>query len=167
MENRFTITRALFYEGMLCVSRDKKTTKRVLLVVSALWLLLFIFTLCTKGSLLMTLPYLLAIALAGIWIVFLMPRYYARRAWKNLKNGSMERFTRFYDDSLQINAEELQKTIPYTEIAEIRQSKRLLILLRRNDSGVLLALDGFSGGTAEDVKTLIERAKKKELSEHD
>ena len=51
-ENRFTVTRELFLEGMLRVSRDSygKYAAKCMLVFVAIWAALLIFTLSTGGS---------------------------------------------------------------------------------------------------------------------
>lgn len=166
-ENRFIITKSLFYEGMLRISRDGygKSARKAMLILLGLWLALLVYTIVSQGSISQTLGYLVIIALIGLWLCVFMPRSNARRAWRVLeaKHGtSMERITRFYPDHLEIEGEYVEKTVFYSEIKEIKQSRHLLILVCEDKVGVLLALDGFTGGNAQQVKALIEGAKDKE-----
>lgn len=166
-ENRFTITKSLFYEGMLRISREGygKAAGKAMLVFLGMWLALLVFTVTTGGNLSQTMSYLILVALIGLWLCILMPRSNARRAWRTLEarhGDSLERITRFYTDHLEIEGEGVAKTVFYSDILQIRQSRRLLILVCQDKAGILLALDGFTGTNPQQVKALIEGAKDKE-----
>ena len=95
----------------------------------------------------MTLGGLALVGLIGLWICVYLPRYNAGRFWKaqEAKYGSvMERLTRFYPDHLTVTGEGVEKTVPYTEIADIRESRHLLVLVCHNNTGILLEKSGFS-----------------------
>lgn len=166
-ENRFTITKSLFFEGMLRISRDGygKFAKKSMAVLSVLWLALFIFALISGGDVAHALLFLVILALIGWWLCVLMPRSNARRAYRTLEQksgGQMERVTRFYSDRLEIGDGKAATVIPYSAVLEMKTSRRLLVLTCRDKVGILLALDGFTNGNEETIRALIESAKDKE-----
>lgn len=166
-ENQFTITKSLYMEGMLRISRDGygKTARRAFLIILGLWVLFFLYTLGVKGDFSQTFGILLIIAAAGLWLCVGMPRSNARRLWKALeaKHGcELHRTTCFYSDHLEIRGEGLEKHISYEEIDRILVSRRLLILICGDKTGVLAGLNHFTRGNAKDVKALIDSAKNKE-----
>ena len=166
-ENKFTITKSLFMEGMLRISRDSygKAAAKAMLLVLGLWGAFFLYTLAAGGDVAHALLFLVIIGMAGLWLCVGIPRSNANRAWKVLegKYGSnLERVTSIYPDHLEIHGDGLEKHIPYDQITRILQSRRLLILVCEDKVGILLALDGFTDGNAQQVKALIEGAKDKE-----
>ncbi len=166
-ENKFTITKSLFMEGMLRISRDSygKAAAKAMLLVLGLWCAFFLYTLAAGGDVAHALLFLVIIGMAGLWLCVGIPRSNANRAWKVLegKYGSnLERVTSIYPDHLEIQGEGLEKHISYDQITRILQSRRLLTLVCEDKVGILLALDGFTDGNAQQVKALIEGAKDKE-----
>ena len=166
-ENQFTITKSLFMEGMLRISRDSygKAAAKAMLLVLGLWGAFFLYTLAVAGDAAHALLFLVIIGMAGLWLCVGIPRSNANRAWKALegKYGSnLHRTTSFYPDHLEIQGEGLEKHISYDQIVQILLSRRLLILVCQDKVGILLALDGFTDGNAQQVKALIEGAKDKE-----
>ena len=158
--NRFTITKSLFVEGMLRVSAERygKFAKKAAVFLGGLWVVLLIVTLVLRSSLLFVLGEFVIIGLIILWLCVYMPRHRAGRAFKALKDrcgGDMERETRFYKDRLEI--EGIEKTIAYSEIAEVLTSKRLLVLVCEDKTGVLLSLEGFIVGDAEAVHKKVAR----------
>lgn len=166
-ENRFTITKSLFMEGMLRISRDGygKAAGKAMLLILGLWGAFFLYTLAVGENVMQTLGFLLIAGLAGLWLCVGMPRSHAGRGWRALegKYGSnLLRTTSFYPDHLEIQGDGLEKHISYDEIIQIKRSRRLLILICKNKAGVLLALDGFTKGTEKDVTALLRSAQDKE-----
>jgi len=166
-ENKFTITKSLFMEGMLRISRDSygKAAAKAMLLVLGLWGAFFLYALAVGGDVAHALLLLVIIGMAGLWRCVGIPRSNANREWKVLegKYGSnLHRTTSFYPDHLEIQGEGLEKHISYDQIIQILQSRRLLILVCEDKTGVLLALDGFTDGNVQQVKALIEGAKDKE-----
>lgn len=166
-ENEFTITKSLFMEGRLHISRDGygKAAAKAMLVVMGLWGVFFLYTVMAEGDVVYPLGFLFIIGLAGLWLCVGIPRSNARRAWHTLegKYGSdLQRTTSFYPEHLEIRGEGLEKHVSYAEIVQIRQSRRLLILVCEDKTGVLVALDGFTKGNVSDVKALLSSAKDKE-----
>lgn len=166
-ENQFTITKSLFMEGMLRISRDGygKSARKAMLVVLGLWGVFFLYTLAAEGDVLHALGFLIIIAAAGLWLCVGMPRSNARRAWRTLESKygcDLQRITCFYPDHLEIRGEGVEMDIPYEDIRDIKRSRRLLILLCEDKTGVLVALDGFTTGSANEVNALLCSAKDKE-----
>lgn len=164
-ENQFTITKSLFIEGMLRISRDGygKSAKKAMLVILGLWGVFFLYTIVAEGDVLHALGFLIIIAAAGLWLCVGMPRSNARRAWRTLESKygcDLRRTTCFFSDHLEIRGEGVETDIPYEDIREVKQSRRLLILLCKDKTGVLVALDGFTTGNANEVNALLRSVKK-------
>ena len=161
-ENRFTITKELFYEGMLRVTREsfEPFIKKIMLVLAAAWAVLAAVTLKGSGSLSYAAAELIVVVLIGVWLTVLVPRNKARRAWAALEarcGADLERITRFYPGYLEADNGMEEITVFYEDIRRILQSEHLLVLLSTENVGVLVARDGFVSGGADAVQTLIEK----------
>lgn len=159
-ENHITVTKSLFMEGMLRISRDSygKTARRAALVLLGLWVALLIFTLSVNGGLWQTTGILICVVFVSLWLLVVMPRSHAKKAWKAQESrygSTMERTARFYDDHLQIQGDCLEKTVAYSEIQQIKYSRRLMILITQDRVGIMLALDGFGKQTAREAEAII------------
>lgn len=159
-ENHLTVTKPLFFEGMLRLSRDTygKFASRAMLVFLAVWAVLLLFTILTDGSLNSVLFCLGVVALLGIWLCVWTPRSNAKKAWKSLESqygSSAKRVTRFYSDHLQITGDCAEKSVSYADIQEIKTSKNLILLVGRDKVGIMLAKDGFTRGDDQTVYALI------------
>ena len=160
-ENRFTITKELFYEGMLQVTREsyEPFVKKVMLVLAIAWAVLAAVTLTGSGSLSYAVVELIVVVLIGVWMVVFVPRNKARRAWAALENrcgGDLERITRFYPGYLEADNGIEEISVFYEDIRQILQSKHMLVLLSVENVGVLVARDGFVSGDAASVQALIK-----------
>jgi len=136
-----------------------------MLVFLGIWALLMVYTILFKGSISQTLGYLILIGLIGLCLCVYMPRNNAKRTWKQqeAKYGSeIFRTTRFFDDHLDIRGDLVEQTISYGDILEVKQSKRLIILVCKNKKGILLAKNRFRGMDISQITALIEGAKAKE-----
>ena len=161
-ENRFTITKSLFYEGMLRVSRESlgPFVKKVLLILAILWAVMAAVTLFQSGSLIYALVELIVVVLIGVWLCVYVPRNKARRAWSALESRcgtDLERVTRFYPGYLEIDSGGEETTVFYEDVRQILLSKNLLVLTCANNMGVLIAQDGFITGNTAVAQGLIER----------
>ena len=160
-ENRFTITKELFYEGMLRVTKESygPFVKKVLLVLAAAWAILAAFTLLNSGSLFFAAAELGVVGFIGVWLNVFVPRNKARRAWAAMENrggADLERVTRFYPDYLEADNGMEEITVFYEDIREILHSEHLLVLLSVERKGILVARDGFVSGDTAAVQALIE-----------
>lgn len=163
-ENRFTVTKALFHEGMLRISKDTygKFAAKAMLVFLGIWVALSAFTLLTGGGTGSIFFSLAIIALIGIWLCFWTPRSNAKKAWtaQSAKYGdSMTRITRFYEDHLEVSGDCADKAIAYADIKEIKHSDHLIILLCFDKVGIMLARDGFTRGDENTIVGLIGGSK--------
>lgn len=162
-ENRFTVTKDLFMEGMLRVSRDSygKYAAKCMLVFAAVWAALLVFTLSSGGNMGNVLFCLGVVVLIGFWICVWTPRNHAKKAWKAQQSkygDSMKRITTFYEDRLEIRGDCAEKTVTYDDIKEIKESKNLILLICYDKMGILLSQTGFTQGNADTVRELIEKA---------
>ena len=160
-ENRFTITKELFYEGMLRVTGESygPFIKKIMLVLAAAWAILAAVTLLGSRSLSYAVVELVVVVLIGVWLSVFVPRNKARRAWAAMEarsGGDLERITRFYPDYLEADNGIEEITVFYEDIRQILQSEHLLVLLSVEKVGVLVERDGFVSGDTAAVQALIE-----------
>ena len=165
-ENRFQMTKQLFFEGLLRLSQDSygKTAKKCTLFLLVIWVVMSALLLFIGGTVLQALVYLAAILLFCLWLNVLVPRKNAKKSWEALVNRcgeKAERITRFYEDRLEIDAGGTLKIVPYSEIVAIRQTKQLYVLVCTDKVGVMVAKNGFVSGSAEEIMALIEGAQNK------
>ena len=158
-ENRLTITKSLFTEGMLRISRDSygAGARKTALALIAIWVAVAAYTVWSGGGLIHTVAYLIPFGLIILWSNVLLPRNQVKRMWKSqeMTHGpGAERLTRFYEDRLVITGTGVNKEIPYDQILSVKYSRHLVILLCENKMGILLARDGFSG---EPLEQLLQR----------
>lgn len=163
-QNRTMIDKKRFCEGTLCISRDTygRSAGKGVLVLVGLWLALLVYTLISGGSLGQTISYLILIGIMCLWLCVYLPRYSAGRAWKAqaAKYGeSIERVTYFYPEHLVITGDGLEKQVPYTDIVQIKHSRNLLILICQDKTAVLLAKNGFSGKTEQEITALLDNVR--------
>ena len=162
-ENRFSITKELFLEGMLSISKDSygKTARKFSLLFLGIWALMAFFLLYTGGTIGQILIYLGIVGAIIIWLNFFAPRKQAKTAWEGLvkRYGSaMERRVRFFKDHLEVDGDCSPKSVTYQEILEIKQSKNLYVLITVDKVGVMVAKEGFSFGDVDEVLALIKSA---------
>lgn len=162
-ENCVTITKDLFLEGMLRMSRDSygKFARKCVFLLAAIWVAMLYFTVKSGGSLMHLFTCLLVVILLGVWISVLIPRNHAKKAWRtqqNIYGDSMKRITRFYDDHLEISGDCAERSVSYGDIQDIRLSRNLIMLVSRDKMGILLAREGFTAGDFEIVADLIRNA---------
>ena len=168
-ENRFTLTKPLFTEGMLRVWADGsgKTVKKLMAVLVLVWLVLAGYTLWQGGSMAMPLTELLILALVIVWAIVWLPRSKAKQAFRAMEGRGMagvERSVCFYEEHLEVDVAGNHKTLDYADITQILQGKNLLILVGADKSGVLVKKDAWTSGTETEVLNLIRQAKEEEHS---
>ena len=160
-ENRFTITKKLFYEGMLRVMKESYDPfkKRIMVVLAVAWAVLAAVTLMGSGSLFYAAAELGVVGFIGVWLSVFVPRNKAKRAWAALEarcGADLERITRFYPNYLEADNGIEEITVFYEDIRQILQSEHLLVLLNTDKVGILVARDGFVSGDTASVQALIE-----------
>ena len=159
-ENRYDLTRDLFYEGMGRVLEKTygKTANRAVLALLAAWLLLTAATLLLKQSPVYIAVEAVVLALLALWIKVYVPRRKIRAAWKKLDASRLpnkERTTRFYDDHLVVQTANREVEIPWEDIDEVLTSERLLIIIATDKTGVLVKRDAFVKGSESTVLALV------------
>lgn len=163
-ENRFVLTEDLFLEGMRAVQAVgyMKRIKKLLLPLGALWLLLAGFTLYLGRSGVLLLLELVALVLLVLFAAVLLPKRRAKRAFEVLaaRTGmAAERMTRFYADHLEVTVSGQTTAIDYQDVEKMLRSPRLIVLVSRNKTGVLLRADAFTLGDENTVEQQIKAAK--------
>lgn len=162
-ENRFSITKQLFYEGMLRISKDSygKAAIKYSFIFVAIWVAMAAFLLFTGGTIGQALVYLLLVGVIILWLNVFAPRSHAKKGWNALVSrygSAMERRVRFYKDHLEVDGDCAAKTVTYQEILEIKESKHLYVLICVDKVGVMVAKDGFAYGDFDEIQSLIREA---------
>lgn len=158
-ENRFTLTKSLFYEATRLVYRDKngKLLRWLFISLGVLWAALALFALRQGGGLVSALIELFVLAFAWLWASVLIPNGKARRAWAQLCDT--ERTVRFYGDRLVVDTGERSLTVPYPAIVKTLRSKNLVIFITDEHNGIITARGAFTIGTEETALKLIKNEK--------
>ena len=163
-ENRFVLTEDLFWEGMRAVQAVgyMQKIKKLLLPLGALWLLLAGFTLYMGKSGILLLLELVALVLLVLFAAVLLPKRRAKRAFDSLaaRTGiAAERVTRFYADHLEVTVSGQTTCIDYLDVEQMLRSPRLIVLVSRDKTGVLLRADTFTLGDENTIEQQIKAAK--------
>lgn len=166
-ENRFTMTKSLFYEGMLRVSREgyAKSVKKAVIFLGALWLVLAALTLLQQQNMIYVAVEFIVLGIAALWLYAGVPRYHTGKAFKAFENkygDDMERVVRFYEDRLEVEAAGYQMTVLYSEVRQVLRSEHLLLLIAGDKTGILVKHDGFTRGGEAVVREAIENAQASE-----
>ena len=162
-ENRFTMTKSLFYEGMLQVSKESylESVKKAAVFLGALWFVLAAVTLLLQQNMMYVVVEFIILVVAALWLCAGVPRYNTKKAFKAFENkygNDMERVTCFYEDRLEVEAAGRQTVVFYSEIKQMLHSKRLLLLIAEDKTGILVTHDGFTRGGEAAVCEAIENA---------
>ncbi len=171
-ENRFTMTKDLFFEGMALVSKTGygKLARKGTVALAAAWAVLLVLTLLWRQNLWIAALEGAVMVLAAVWLEAVLPRSRAKRAYRKLEaqsGGDMERITRFYAGELEVLTAGTRRRIPYDRVQTLLRSRNLLVLVCQDKIGILLKLDGFTLGSAEGVQALIRAAQETEKEETD
>ena len=160
--NRFTLTKELFYEGNKRTSKEtySRFALRMVLIMTGAWVIVAVVTLLTNPSIVFIAVEALVLILASLWVAVYTPwnkRRKAYRAFLELYGEDPERTTVFYEDHLVVNPEGREITAAYSDIAKTLTSDRLLILITSQNKGILVDRTGFTTGSEETVRSLIDR----------
>ena len=159
-ENRYTLTKELFSEGMRRVIAENygKTAKRAVLALLGAWIVLAVVTIVLRQSPVYIAVEAVVLALAALWVSVYIPRAKTRAAWKKLSalyGDNLERTTRFYEDRLVVDAAGREIALAYEEIARVLSSERLLILVSADKTGILVKRDSFIRGSEQTTLAII------------
>lgn len=159
-ENRFTLTKALFCEGMREVNREGygKTANRAVLGLLWAWLLLVAVTLALKQNPLYLAGEAVIMGLLALWIKLYMPSRRNRTAWRKLTEqcgGDLDRSICFYEDHLTVSAAGRDVTVAYGDLQKRLCSGHLLIFVAEDKTGILVKRDAFLKGDEAEVLDLI------------
>lgn len=160
-ENKITVTKELYREGMKRIIQVDytPTVKKLLIGVTAAWLLLMAYTVWRGGSIVALSFEFVFIILAVTYVAVIIPRGRIKKGWKALldrSGGSMERFTSFYEDRLEVETSAGNLILNYEDVTGVLETEHMMIIRSAEHLGVIVALDGFSKGSREDVLALIK-----------
>lgn len=153
----YTMTRELSEAGSLALWRDSNGafTKKALLALGGLWLLLAAVTLLLKQNPLYLAGEAVVLSLMGFWFTWYLPRQRARRGWRRLTErygAELDRSVCFYEDRLSVEIPGREPLrIDYEDVRKALRSQKLLILVTYDQTGVLAPPDSFTLGGPEAV----------------
>lgn len=154
-ENTTEITRALFDEAMAVVGTYRSFAWKCVGFLAAVWALLLLFTMNMGLGLSFAVRELIVLVPVGIWILVFLPKSRNKRAYASMLrkyNGNPRRTVLFGNDCCVVEADGMSLRIPYGEIAQVRQTRHLLVVTCYDNTGFFLSLDGFTKGSLETVQ---------------
>ena len=160
-ENHIEITEDLFWEGIGVVTggAKDKSSRYWALILAGVLIAVVAATLYMGGNAINVLGEVVIFAALGFWVCFYMPRKRRKQAYNAMERkdgGFISRTIRLYEDYLEICPDYAERRIiEYDTVLRTARSEHLLVLICENNGGVLLALDGFTKGTPEDVEQAI------------
>ncbi len=160
-ENRFTLTKELFYEGAKRVSKENYApfAKKAMLWIAAAWAVMAFVTLLLRQSPLYIAFEAVVLGLVCLWLAVYMPWHKRRRAYNKLTEQygeDMERTAVFYENALRVNVSGRELEFEYGSIVKILSSERMLILLTSGSKAIMAAKNGFTVGSESDIYKAIE-----------
>ncbi len=160
-ENKFTVTEELFREGMKrLIDLDYgPALKKILIFLAAVWAAVAAYILWKGGNLIPVLIETFALALVVLYLSVFLPRSRIKKGWKAMRErsaGEMERVTRFYEDRMEVLTTVDPLIVNYEDVTRTLETAHLMIIQNTGKLGVMIALDGFTQGTKEDVLRLIQ-----------
>ncbi len=155
-ENRFTLTKELFYEGAKRVSKENYApfAMKAMLGIAAAWAVMAAVTLILKQSPLYIAFEAVVLGLVCLWLAVYLPWHKRRRAYNKLVGQygeDMDRTIVFYESALTVNASGRELEFDYGSIVKMLSSDRLLILLTVGSKAIMVAKSGFTAGSEEDI----------------
>lgn len=159
-ENRYTLTKELFYEGMDRVTKETlgPTVKKVVLGLAAAWIILAAVSVLLKQNLFFIAFETIVLLMVSLWFTVYLPRHKRMGAYNKLEGqygSDMDRTTRFYEDELVINAAGRELSFSYADIVKKLSTEHLLILLTADNTGIMIAKNGFTLGSESMIDDLI------------
>lgn len=161
VENKFSVTRDLFYEGMKATSSlsYKKMIRNLILILLALFGALAAWVIHMGGYVLFLVGEAIFLAALLYWLIFLYPENRRKNKYRKLCQDSLsvpERTVLFYEDHLTVRSDSGRTAdFNYEDILQIRETEHLYILITGNDTGILLSKNGFRRGSFEQLLELL------------
>lgn len=161
-ENRYTLTKELFDEGMKRVSKENYAgfAKKITLIVLIAWLLMTILTIALgQGYSLLLLETVISAAVL-LWVNLYLPWDKRRRAWKTLSGQigeTSERTIRFDETGFTIRTESRELTAEYSNVKSVLETDRLYILLLESGTGIMADKQGFTKGKWSDLTPYLQK----------
>ncbi len=161
-ENRFTLTKKLFHEGMEHVVKmnNGKVANRGALALLIVMAAMAVVMILMKQHPAVIILEAVMLFLAALWIKVFWPWQKAQAAWKQIKsrNGEeMERTTSFFFDYLTVQAAGRETKVNYRDIEQIFSTENLLIFVAKDRTGILVKRDDFVKGDEAGVLEMIYR----------
>lgn len=157
-ENHTHISRSLFNEGMRAVESKtyKKETRKVVLILAALYAAVAAWLWYTGGSLVFLLGESIFLGALLFWLIIMLPDSRRRSKYKAMTQGAdsiPERTIRFYQDQLSVTTNTKKETIiSYTDISGWQETKNLYIINCKNNTHIMLDKNGFVIGDFDVIK---------------
>ncbi len=159
-ENRYTLTKKLFHEGMEAVVKMNygKVINRGALALIVALVALAVAMILMKQHPIVILMEAFFMFLAALWLKVYFPWHKAQKAWKQVKNRcgeDMERVTCFYIDQMTVTAAGRETKMRYRDLDHVLTTEHLLIFVAQDRTGILVKRDAFTVGNEEKALELI------------
>ncbi len=160
-ENKYSLTKELFDEGMKRVSGENYApfTRKVIMGITALWLIMAALTVILRQNPLFVVFEAFALLLISLWITVYIPWNKRKKAYNRLLDQygtEMERTTRFFEKEFSVNAGGRELLFSYEEIEKKLMSEHLLILLMNDRSGILIERNSFTLGSEKVIEEKLQ-----------
>lgn len=161
-ENRISISRALFDEGMRAAENGKykKSVQKLALILLVLYLGVAIWLIHSGSSLFFLLGESIFLGALIFWLTVMLPGTKRRSKYRTMareKGRIPQRTVKFYPDELSVVTDTGRETvIPYSDVQGWQETRHLYILCCKNNLRVLLDKDGFVHGDFHSVTSKIQ-----------
>lgn len=162
--NHITIDRALFAEGHAAIF-SKRRQKMLLycgIVFCAFGLILLMVQARMPVATALSFPALLSGVIVVIWALTLQKSELRRKyeAFRRKNGDASARTIYCYPDYLSVETDSAEPVrVDYADIREHKQTDHMFMLICRDHTGVMLALNGFELGSPAALLDAIEAAK--------
>lgn len=161
VENHISITPAFFQEWLK--SNETPSYKKTFRIFSTILIVLFVavfgfFVYLGNPPVILfgEAAFMLGLYL---WVIVLIPKNKKKSKYKALCKGSNDvpkRTIRFYQDHLSVTTDSGKlREFPYEKIMKFRETENLYVLIDESGLGIVLDKNGFTKGTAEQMKELL------------
>ena len=163
IENQITLTKDLFYEGIKATENAsfKKILRVLCIVIAVLFVGISVWTLLTGGSIVFLIGEFFFLGALLVWLAFIYPGSRRRNVYKAMCRGCSDapkRTIQFFPNHFTvITSTGNRRDFDYKEIEAVKETARLYLLVESSGTGILLAKDGFTRGSWEELKAYLPK----------
>lgn len=161
-ENHIQITKEIFneYFNEISARNYRKATKKIVIGLLILFGVAAAYFLANGASPFYLLSQVFFIAVILIWMLYFMPKSRRKNGYAAIcrRSGSMtpSRSVLFFEDNLVVTSQaEKSLTIAYEDIATMEETAHLYAIISKEKKCILVDKNGFTKGSAEEMKKAI------------